>query len=124
MRNGVTIGGDFADGTIGRWLEESAGVFERFCHQRPGELLHLQGKTANPWTGVRRPARRQLPETDAGRALVESWQCRDRAAKAAGMNGSSKPRSSSVGDPGLSFGSSLLQTDIDSAANLAAGRIG
>ncbi len=24
-------GGDFADGTIGRWLEESAAVFERFC---------------------------------------------------------------------------------------------
>jgi pimeloyl-ACP methyl ester carboxylesterase len=24
-------GGDFADGTIGRWLEESVAVFERFC---------------------------------------------------------------------------------------------
>lgn len=24
-------GGDFADGTIGRWLEESLAVFERFC---------------------------------------------------------------------------------------------
>src|SRR5258705_8811763 len=24
-------GGDFADGTIGRWLEESAAVFERFA---------------------------------------------------------------------------------------------
>jgi len=25
-------GGKFADGTIGRWLEESLAVFERFCH--------------------------------------------------------------------------------------------
>src|SRR5437773_5590738 len=24
-------GGQFADGTIGRWLEESVAVFERFC---------------------------------------------------------------------------------------------
>src|SRR5207253_1787754 len=24
-------GGDFKDGTIGRWLEESVAVFERFC---------------------------------------------------------------------------------------------
>ena len=24
-------GGDFVDGTIGRWLEESVAVFERFC---------------------------------------------------------------------------------------------
>src|SRR6516225_11428728 len=24
-------GGDFAEGTIGRWLEESLAVFERFC---------------------------------------------------------------------------------------------
>src|SRR6476646_3487696 len=24
-------GGDFTDGTIGRWLEESVAVFERFC---------------------------------------------------------------------------------------------
>src|SRR6187431_1170028 len=24
-------GGDFADGTIGRWLEESAAVFREFC---------------------------------------------------------------------------------------------
>ncbi|MGY4283330.1 pimeloyl-ACP methyl ester carboxylesterase [Bradyrhizobium sp. LM2.7] len=24
-------GGDFADGTIGRWLEDSVAVFERFC---------------------------------------------------------------------------------------------
>jgi pimeloyl-ACP methyl ester carboxylesterase len=27
-------GGDFADGTIGRWLEESVAVFERFCEGR------------------------------------------------------------------------------------------
>jgi pimeloyl-ACP methyl ester carboxylesterase len=25
-------GGQFTDGTIGRWLEESVAVFERFCH--------------------------------------------------------------------------------------------
>src|SRR5579883_3177600 len=25
-------GGKFVDGTIGRWLEESVAVFERFCH--------------------------------------------------------------------------------------------
>ena len=24
-------GGDFADGTIGRWLEDSVAVFDRFC---------------------------------------------------------------------------------------------
>src|SRR6201995_1882923 len=26
-----TSGGNFADGTIGRWLEESLAVFEQFC---------------------------------------------------------------------------------------------
>src|SRR6201987_2482361 len=27
-------GGRFADGTIGRWLEDSIAVFERICHGR------------------------------------------------------------------------------------------
>ena len=27
-------GGAFVDGTIGRWLEESVAVFERFCEAR------------------------------------------------------------------------------------------
>ena len=32
------------------------GIFERFGHQRPGELLHLQGKAPHPWRAVGRAA--------------------------------------------------------------------
>ena len=29
-------GGDFVEGTVGRWLEESVGVFEQFADRRRG----------------------------------------------------------------------------------------
>ncbi|HZR74993.1 alpha/beta hydrolase [Bradyrhizobium sp.] len=54
-------GGDFADGTIGRWLEESVAVFDRFC-EGPQVVI---GSSMGGWMAlllarelVRRPASR------------------------------------------------------------------
>ncbi|MCP3393807.1 alpha/beta hydrolase [Bradyrhizobium sp. CCGB12] len=41
-------GGDFADGTIGRWLEESVAVFERFC-EGPQVLI---GSSMGGWMAL------------------------------------------------------------------------
>lgn len=41
-------GGDFADGTIGRWLEESLAVFERFC----GGPQILIGSSMGGWMAL------------------------------------------------------------------------
>src|ERR1700756_575168 len=40
-------GGDFADGTIGRWLEESVAVFAQFC-TGPQVLI---GSSMGGWVG-------------------------------------------------------------------------
>jgi pimeloyl-ACP methyl ester carboxylesterase len=63
-------GGDFADGTIGRWLEESVAVFERFC-AGPQVLI---GSSMGGWMALlmareigRRPASRA---TLAGLVLI------------------------------------------------------
>src|SRR6202162_4188724 len=51
-------GGDFIDGTIGRWLEESVAVFEQFC-ARPQVVI---GSSMGGWVAVllaREMARRQ-----------------------------------------------------------------
>jgi pimeloyl-ACP methyl ester carboxylesterase len=54
-------GGDFADGTIGRWLEESVAVFQRFC-EGPQVVI---GSSMGGWMALllardlaRRPASR------------------------------------------------------------------
>ncbi|MCK1736340.1 alpha/beta hydrolase [Bradyrhizobium sp. 138] len=41
-------GGDFADGTIGRWLQESVAVFERFC-EGPQVLI---GSSMGGWMAL------------------------------------------------------------------------
>ena len=62
-------GGAFADGTIGRWLEESTAVFDRFCH---GPQIVI-GSSMGGWMALllarelaRRPARAPL----AGLVLI------------------------------------------------------
>ncbi len=45
-------GGDFADGTIGRWLEDSAAVFERFARGPAGADRLLDGRLAGAAAGA------------------------------------------------------------------------
>ena len=60
-------GGDFIDGTIGRWLEESVAVFERFC-SGPQVVI---GSSMGGWMALllaRELARRKATPRIAGRA--------------------------------------------------------
>jgi pimeloyl-ACP methyl ester carboxylesterase len=63
-------GGDFVDGTIGRWLEESVAVFERFC-QGPQVVV---GSSMGGWMALllaRELARRPAPRSSlAGLVLI------------------------------------------------------
>src|SRR5665213_1029246 len=55
-------GGAFADGTIGRWLEESVAVFERFC---PGPQVVI-GSSMGGWMALL--LARELSRRAAGQA--------------------------------------------------------
>ena len=63
-------GGNFADGTIGRWLEESLAVLDAFC-QGPQVLI---GSSMGGWLALllmRKLARRPVPPgTVAGLVLI------------------------------------------------------
>lgn len=63
-------GGDFIDGTIGRWLEESVAVFERFCS---GPQIVI-GSSMGGWMALllaRELARRKaIPGSLAGLVLI------------------------------------------------------
>ena len=62
-------GGDFAEGTIGRWLEESAAVFERFC---TGPQVVI-GSSMGGWMALllaRELAKRQGGASLAGLVLI------------------------------------------------------
>src|SRR6201985_1582518 len=62
-------GGPFIDGTIGRWLEESVAVFERFC-RGPQVVI---GSSMGGWMALllaRAIARRQKSELLAGLVLI------------------------------------------------------
>src|SRR6478736_134375 len=62
-------GGAFIDGTIGRWLEESVAVFERFCR---GTQVVI-GSSMGGWMALllaREIARRQLGRALAGLVLI------------------------------------------------------
>jgi pimeloyl-ACP methyl ester carboxylesterase len=62
-------GGQFVDGTIGRWLEESVAVFEQFC-QGPQVVI---GSSMGGWMALllaRELARRQRSEMLAGLVLI------------------------------------------------------
>jgi pimeloyl-ACP methyl ester carboxylesterase len=63
-------GGDFVDGTIGRWLEESVAVFERFC-AGPQAVI---GSSMGGWMALllaREIARRQISRASlAGLVLI------------------------------------------------------
>jgi pimeloyl-ACP methyl ester carboxylesterase len=62
-------GGQFVDGTIGRWLEESVAVFEQFCQ---GPLVVI-GSSMGGWMALllaRELARRQRSEMLAGLVLI------------------------------------------------------
>jgi pimeloyl-ACP methyl ester carboxylesterase len=63
-------GGDFADGTIGRWLEESVAVFQQFC---AGTQVVI-GSSMGGWMALllaREIARRQFTQaTLAGLVLI------------------------------------------------------
>lgn len=62
-------GGKFADGTIGRWLEESLAVFERFCH---GPQVVI-GSSMGGWMALllaREIARRGQRSSLAGLVLI------------------------------------------------------
>jgi len=62
-------GGDFADGTIGRWLEESAAVFERFA-KGPHVLI---GSSMGGWLAlllVRELKKRKTDGSVAGLVLI------------------------------------------------------
>jgi pimeloyl-ACP methyl ester carboxylesterase len=63
-------GGDFVDGTIGRWLEESAAVFEQFC-SGPQVVI---GSSMGGWMALllaREMARRQASRASlAGLVLI------------------------------------------------------
>jgi pimeloyl-ACP methyl ester carboxylesterase len=63
-------GGDFIDGTIGRWLEESVTVFEQFC---TGPQVVI-GSSMGGWMALllaREMARRQAPRASlAGLVLI------------------------------------------------------
>jgi len=58
-------GGDFAEGTIGRWLEESLAVFERFCE---GPQIVI-GSSMGGWLALllaREVRRRQIEQRQSG----------------------------------------------------------
>ena len=62
-------GGKFADGTIGRWLEDSVAVFERFC-EGPQVVI---GSSMGGWIALllaREVARRAGPASIAGLVLI------------------------------------------------------
>src|ERR1700754_1561379 len=62
-------GGAFADGTIGRWLEESTAVFDRFCH---GPQIVI-GSSMGGWMALllaRELARRPAKAPLAGLVLI------------------------------------------------------
>src|ERR1700720_2856109 len=63
-------GGDFIDGTIGRWLEESVAVFEQFCTGPQGVI----GSSMGGWIALllaRELARRQAARASlAGLVLI------------------------------------------------------
>ncbi|MCP3404379.1 carboxylesterase [Bradyrhizobium sp. CCGB01] len=61
-------GGDFADGTIGRWLEESVAVFERFC-AGPQVLI---GSSMGGWMALllAREIRKRQERQQAGASLA------------------------------------------------------
>jgi pimeloyl-ACP methyl ester carboxylesterase len=62
-------GGKFADGTIGRWLEESLAVFERFC---AGPQV-VVGSSMGGWLALllaREIAKRSGPASLAGLVLI------------------------------------------------------
>jgi pimeloyl-ACP methyl ester carboxylesterase len=62
-------GGQFVDGTISRWLEESAAVFERFC-RGPQVVI---GSSMGGWMALllaRELVRRQKSELLAGLVLI------------------------------------------------------
>ncbi|MGY4510796.1 alpha/beta hydrolase [Bradyrhizobium sp. USDA 3650] len=66
-------GGDFADGTIGRWLEESVAVFERFC-DGPQVLI---GSSMGGWMALllareikKRQEKQQAKASLAGLVLI------------------------------------------------------
>ena len=46
-------GGAFADGTIGRWLEESVAVFGQFCRRSAGGDRFLHGRLDGAAAGAR-----------------------------------------------------------------------
>src|ERR1700758_1624416 len=63
-------GGQFADGTIGRWLEESVAVFERFCQGPQGVI----GSSMGGWVALllaRELARRKVSESQPPRASLK-----------------------------------------------------
>jgi pimeloyl-ACP methyl ester carboxylesterase len=65
-------GGDFTDGTIGRWLEDASAVFDRFC-RGPQVVI---GSSMGGWIALllsrelRRRAQPQPPATIAGLVLI------------------------------------------------------
>src|SRR5689334_21499792 len=59
-------GGDFADGTIGRWLEESVAVFDRFC-EGPQVVI---GSSMGGWMALL--LARELAQRPASRASLEA----------------------------------------------------
>ncbi|MCK1713749.1 MULTISPECIES: alpha/beta hydrolase [unclassified Bradyrhizobium] len=61
-------GGDFADGTIGRWLEDSVAVFERFC-DGPQVLI---GSSMGGWMALllAREIRKRQEEQSAKASLA------------------------------------------------------
>ena len=60
-------GGDFADGTIGRWLEDSAAVFERFA-KGPQVLI---GSSMGGWLALL--LARELEAAQGGAARSPAW---------------------------------------------------
>ena len=61
-------GGEFADGTIGRWLEDSAAVFERFA-KGPQVLV---GSSMGGWLALLL-ARELKRRASAARARSPAW---------------------------------------------------
>ena len=59
-------GGDFADGTIGRWLEESVAVFDRFC-EGPQVVI---GSSMGGWMALL--LARELARRAASRASLKA----------------------------------------------------
>jgi len=61
-------GGAFVDGTIGRWLEESTAVFDRFC-EGPQVVI---GSSMGGWMALLRRARSRVV-AGIGRANLRGW---------------------------------------------------